>query len=248
MLAAGQAADSGMEARATTSMLIGIAQNTANATAAPMAERSRRSSIEEGAAPGGDSKRRSSIEGPAPPGGNTSRSNSQGSGSCCREGSLGSSCSCELFGAAELPAPAPRVGMRHSFDGASSRSGNQMQRQGSALDDLPPLAPPPLSSRGGSLTRQSLGAHLEGGRPVRGPPGLERTPPPMLAQASADSEWGPATAGGSAPTGGSPLIYRPAPQPRPAQVLLLMELGDQRSLHTAISRGRLAGKLVRAKS
>ncbi len=49
----------------------------------------------------------------------------------------------------------------------------------------------------------------------------------------------------------SPLQEPQAPQlppPRTAQVLLLMELGDQRSLHTAISKGRLAGDLVRLRS
>ncbi|CAL8462734.1 g2267 [Coccomyxa elongata] len=246
----GEAANSGIEERAATSVLICIAQNTANATAAPMAERGRRSSIEGSAPPGGSSSRRSSIEGPAPPGGNSGlRSNSQASGSCCREGSVGGRCSCELVGAAELLAPAPQIGTRHSFDGASSQSAKQMQRQGSALDDLPPLAPQPLSrqvsisSKGGSLVRQSLGGHLDGAPPVRGPPGPEQPSPPMLAQASAESDGGPATAGGSGPTGGAPLPYRPPPQPRPAQVLLLMELGDQRSLHTAISRGRISGNL-----
>lgn len=46
----------------------------------------------------------------------------------------------------------------------------------------------------------------------------------------------------------SPLQDPQPPQvlpPRSAQVLLLMELADQRSLHTAISKGRLSGNLVR---
>ncbi|CAL8462733.1 g2266 [Coccomyxa elongata] len=57
------------------------------------------------------------------------------------------------------------------------------------------------------------------------------------------SSWLSSSSGTSAV---SPLQDPPPPQPPPprsAQVLLLMELADQRSLHTAISKGRLSGNL-----
>ncbi|BDA50831.1 probable mitogen-activated protein kinase kinase kinase 12 at C-terminar half [Coccomyxa sp. Obi] len=236
-VAQGEAAGSGKDASAATSALIGMEQNTPD---------TERGSV------------RSSFEGAAPPGGGSLRSNSKASGGCCGEGSVGGPCSCALVGAAERPAPSHQTTMRHSFDcTSSSRSAKHMQRLGPAIDEnlphceqLPPLAPPLLGQvsnggRGGFLLRQSpLAGYPEGAPPARGPPGLEQPPPPpLLAQASVGSEGGPTTAGGSTPTGGAPLPYRPSPPQRPAQVLLLMELADQRSLHTAISKGRLSGNL-----
>ena len=297
MHAADEAAGSGTKAPAAASLLIGIAQNAANAGGEPRKECRQRSSFEgtappgcsslrssfEGTVPPGCSSLRSSFEGTAPPGvsslcsifegtvppnGSSLRSSFEGtmpphgsslhskaSGSCCGEGPAGGPCSCALVGGAELPSPSCRNGLRHSFDSASSRCAKQMPRQGSAPDGLPPLAPPPqvINSRGGPLPRQSLPGNLEGAPPVRGPPGPQQPSPspPLLAQAGVEGEGGPATTtegstpARGAPTGRAPLVYRPTP--RPSRVLLLMELGDQRSLHSAISKGRLSGNMVRSK-
>ncbi len=215
----------------------------------PPADSSLRSSFEGTMPPGG-----SSLEGTMPPHGNSLHS--KASGSCCGEGPAGGPCSCALLGGAELPSPICQNGVRHSFDSASIRSAKQMPRQESAPDGLPPLAPPPLSGqvisgRGGLLPRQSLSGNLDGAPSARGPPGPEQPSLPLLAQAGVKSEGGPAattegsTSAAGPLTGRGPFVYQP---PRPSRVLLLMELGDQRSLHTAISKGRLSGNLVRPKN
>ncbi|CAL8462735.1 g2268 [Coccomyxa elongata] len=115
----------------------------------------------------------------------------------------------------------------------------------SPLRPLPPL--PGLASRGGSLggavpirdpivlVEATDGLHLD----------VDRWQQPLVSVvARAGSDAG-RTAGGTPPhLGGSPIpAPPPPPPPRQPQVLLLMELGDQRSLHTAISKGRLAGNL-----
>ncbi|KAK9907747.1 hypothetical protein WJX75_009157 [Coccomyxa subellipsoidea] len=67
----------------------------------------------------------------------------------------------------------------------------------------------------------------------------------------AGSSWsgssGGTDAGGPHSCGGAPSVTSPLPEPpqppRSAQVLLVMELADQRSLHSAISKGRLSGNM-----
>lgn len=77
----------------------------------------------------------------------------------------------------------------------------------------------------------------------------------MSTDADAGSSWsgssGGTDAGGPHSCGGAPSVTSPLPEPpqlpqppRSAQVLLVMELADQRSLHSAISKGRLSGNMV----
>ncbi|BDA50829.1 probable mitogen-activated protein kinase kinase kinase 12 at C-terminar half [Coccomyxa sp. Obi] len=103
---------------------------------------------------------------------------------------------------------------------------------------LPPLSQPPAVAPLG-MDALHLGAARHGAAARQ----QQRPTLPLPVPARRGSDAG-RTAGGTPHTGGSPIpVPLPPPPPQQPQVLLLMELGDQRSLHTAISKGRLAGNL-----